>query len=185
MAVPESVTNPRYGRDMSDLQGTEVPVEVVRSVKRVRTAQAKLNEGRIKVMVPAGLSRAEEQRIVADLVAKVRRQLESHTVDIDERARAVANRYRLPHPTSVEWSDRQMKRWGSASPHSGRIRISSRLLSAPPWVLDWVLMHELAHLVEANHGPRFKEIVTRYPLAERATGYLMALDQKGSNPTES
>lgn len=164
---------------------TDVPVDVVRSSKRVRTAQAKMIEGRIKVMVPAGLSRADETRIVADLVSRVRRQIEALTIDLPERARTVANRYRLPHPNSVEWSDRQMKRWGSCSTSSGRIRISSRLVNAPSWVIDWVLLHELAHLVEPNHGPRFKEIESRYPLAERATGYLIALEQTESAPTGS
>jgi predicted metal-dependent hydrolase len=41
-------------------------------------------------------------------------------------------------------------------------------------VLEYVVMHELAHLLEANHGPRFWQLVARYPRTERARGYLMA-----------
>ena len=52
--------------------------------------------------------------------------------------------------------------------------VSARLAAYPRWVLDYVIVHELAHLVEASHGPAFWELVNRYPLAERARGYLIA-----------
>ena len=67
-----------------------------------------------------------------------------------------------------------MRRWGSCTPSTGKIRISSRLASMPLWVLDWVIIHELSHLEEANHGPRFRALVGQYALAERAMGYLLA-----------
>jgi predicted metal-dependent hydrolase len=46
----------------------------------------------------------------------------------------------------------------------------------PDWVLDFVLLHEMAHLVHSDHGPAFRELLDRYPLAERARGYLLAAD---------
>ena len=51
-------------------------------------------------------------------------------------------------------------------------------------------MHELAHLIEANHGPRFWKVVNRYPRTERARGYLMAigledLDDASTNTTQA
>ncbi|HTJ63990.1 MAG TPA: SprT family zinc-dependent metalloprotease [Alphaproteobacteria bacterium] len=45
-------------------------------------------------------------------------------------------------------------RWGSCSTR-GRLAFSWRLILAPEWVLDYVVAHEVAHLKEMNHGPRF------------------------------
>ena len=52
--------------------------------------------------------------------------------------------------------------------------MSTRLAAWPPWVLDYVLVHELAHLVEFDHSPAFHALVDRYPRAERARGFLIA-----------
>ncbi|MEX2324089.1 MAG: M48 family metallopeptidase [Acidimicrobiia bacterium] len=153
---------------------TDLPVDVIRSKKRTRTSQAYVTGGRVRVLIPAHLSTDEEATVVAELVQKVTRKLDSQTVDLEQRAREVAKKYGLPTPTSIEWSQRQNRRWGSCSPQAGTIRISSRLAGVPGWVLDWVLVHELAHLEVADHGDRFKSLVSRYELGERAEGYLIA-----------
>lgn len=155
---------------------TEIPVEIVRSKRRKRTAQAYERDGRLRVLIPAGLDAEREERIVRDLVARANRKRVSHTIDLEERAHRIARRYDLPVPQSVVWSDRQMKRWGSCTPATGRIRISRRLAAMPGWVLDSVLVHELAHLAVPNHGEDFKALIERYELTERAVGYLMAKD---------
>jgi predicted metal-dependent hydrolase len=153
---------------------SDLPVDVIRSKRRKRTCQAYVVDGRVRVLVPAHLSTDEEATVVTELVQKVTRKLASQTVDVEGRAREVARRYGLPTPTRVEWSQRQNSRWGSCSPQDGTIRISSRLAGSPRWVLDWVLVHELAHLEVSDHGERFKTLVSRYELAERAEGYLIA-----------
>lgn len=131
--------------------------------------------------VPAGLPPAEERRMVDELVAKVRKKARAGTVDLRARAATLARRFDLPEPGEISWSSRQNTRWGSCTSADGRIRISDRLASVPPFVLDYVIIHELAHLVIDGHGPDFDALVRRYDLAERARGYLMALNQTGSS----
>jgi hypothetical protein len=152
----------------------ELPVEVVRSRRRKRTIAAYVADGKVRVLVPAGLPPDEEAALVKEMTAKAIRRFSTTKVDLTERAASLANQYGLPLPTSIEWSDRQLVRWGSCTPGQRQIRISSRLASMPTWVLDWVILHELAHLVVHNHGPRFQKLVAAYPLGERAEGYLIA-----------
>jgi predicted metal-dependent hydrolase len=162
--------------------GPGLPVEVVRSHRRRRTLQAQVVGGTVRVLVPAGLPADEERQLVDRLVAKVTAKVVAGRIDLASRAEALAARYGLPPPGHIEWSSRQISRWGSCSPGSDRIRISDRLATMPSWVLDSVLVHELAHLVEANHGPRFAALAGRYELTERATGYLMAVTQQAAGP---
>jgi predicted metal-dependent hydrolase len=79
------------------------------------------------------------------------------------------------HWQSIRYVSNQNGRFGSCTPSRGTIRLSDRLVAMPTWVRDYVIVHELAHLEEANHGPRFWQLVNHYPLAERARGYLMAI----------
>jgi predicted metal-dependent hydrolase len=154
--------------------GRSMPVEVIRSRRRRKTVQAVVVDGVIRVHMPAWMSEQDEATYVASLVERLEKRFRSDHVDVDARARVLARRYDLPAPASVVWSDRQRSRWGSCSTHSGEIRVSRRLADWPDWVLDYVLVHELAHLVEANHSPAFHALVDRYPLAERARGFLIA-----------
>jgi predicted metal-dependent hydrolase len=151
-----------------------LPVEVVRSARRRKTVQAAVVDGRIRVQLPAWMSAEEERSYVTALVDRLERQYRSDHIDLTARATELAARHRLPRPRSVAWTDRQRARWGSCSPATGEIRVSRRLAEWPSWVLDYVLVHELAHLVEPNHSPAFHALVDRYPKAERAKGFLIA-----------
>lgn len=167
---------------------TDYPIDVVRSARRKRTVSASLREGRVKVMVPAGLEPDEEAKLVAEIAGRVIRKATSRDVDLVARAAELAERYDLPNPIDITWSTRQKRRWGSCSPENRCIRISDRLASVPGWVLDSVLIHEMAHLEVPGHGPEFRELLNRYELAERATGYLMAagaLDSTGDSGVET
>lgn len=133
-----------------------------------------------EISAPAHLSDAELQPIIDQLAGRLERRTEKQTPD-DERLARLAHRLNRDHFQgrlawrSLTWSTRQMKRFGSCTPATKTIRISSRLATMPYFVLEYVVMHELAHLVEANHGPRFWPLINRYPLTERARGYLLAV----------
>jgi hypothetical protein len=88
---------------------------------------------------------------------------------------------------SIRWVTNQNGRWGSCTPAEGTIRISHRLASVPAFVRDYVIVHELAHLIEANHSPRFWNLVNRFGRTERARGYLMALglEEEGAAEAEN
>lgn len=149
-------------------------VEVVRSARRKKTVQARLDGTRLKVMIPASFSMAEEAEYVADMVARFRRRTDAERVDVEARAAALADRYGLPRPKAVQWVDNQHARWGSCSIDAAEIRLSTAMAGYPRWVIDYVIVHELAHLVEPNHSKAFWSIVNRYPKAERARGFLIA-----------
>jgi len=66
----------------------------------------------------------------------------------------------------------QSSRWGSCS-NTGVLSFSWRLIFAPPFVLDYLAAHEVSHLVELNHSPRFWRLVKRlYPNVDRAKVWL-------------
>ena len=162
--------------------GHLVRVEVVRSTRRKRTAEARLiSDDHVRVSLPSWIRPEDEHEWVQPLVEKVTRRLRSDGVDLTARAAALARRYRLPTPAAIRWVGNQGTRWGSCTPATGEVRISDRLADAPPYVLDYVVVHELAHLVHGDHSRAFKELEDRYPRAERARGYLDALSRYSTN----
>ena len=153
-------------------------VEVRRSKRRRRTVSAYREGDRIVVLVPATLTRAEEAEWVDTMVARIERAEARRRPSDDalmERALSLSDRYLggIAVPESVRWVDNQSSRWGSCTPGDRTIRLSTRLQGMPTWVIDYVLVHELAHLIETHHNDSFWAWVDRYPQAERAKGYLM------------
>ena len=152
-------------------------VEVRRSKRRRRTVSAYRDGDRIVVLIPAALTRKEEAEWVETMVARLERSERRNRPSDDEllrRAHDLNDRYLggLATPESVRWVTNQNSRWGSCTPGDRTIRLSARLQGMPPWVVDYVLVHELAHLLEAGHDASFWAWVDRYPKAEQAKGYL-------------
>ena len=149
-------------------------VEVVRSKRRRKTVSALLVGDVVRVSMPAWMSKADEERYVADLVGRIARQETRERVDIAARAATLARRYGLPTASSVTWMPNRKTQWATCAVADREIRVVERLAEFPAWVLDYVLVHELAHLAETNHSARFWKMVNRYPKAERARGFLIA-----------
>ena len=78
-------------------------------------------------------------------------------------------------PRSVRFVSNQRRRWGSCSPETGEIRVTDRLRHAPGWVLDAVLVHELAHLRHPDHSAEFHELAGRHPRQRDASIFLEGL----------
>jgi predicted metal-dependent hydrolase len=149
-------------------------VEVVRSARRRKTVQARAVNGVLRVSIPASMTKVEEDRWVTEMVRRIERRQATDEIDLERRAGELAARYRLPTPDSIRWVTNQEWRWGSCTPSDRTIRISARLVGEPGWVLDYVIVHELAHLAIRGHTRQFWALVERYPRAERARGFLMA-----------
>src|SRR4051812_19916571 len=131
----------------------EPPIEIIRSANRTKTASARMVEGTLVVRVPENISKEEEQRLVRELMPRVLRKVrraEGNLPDLKRRAADLNNRYFAGklRPREIKWVTNQRHRYGSCTPSTGVIRISDRVASMPLWVLDYVLVHELAHLVE-------------------------------------
>jgi predicted metal-dependent hydrolase len=152
-------------------------VEIRRSRKRVRTVTAWREGERTIVAIPARFTRAQEnewvRRMLARLAAQERRRRPSDD-ELMSRATELSAKYLggRARPTTVRWSTNQGRRWGSCTPSDGTIRISDRVRGMPRWVLDYVLLHELAHLLHAGHGPEFWAVLDAYPRTLRARGFL-------------
>lgn len=149
----------------------------MRSTRRRKTVAARQVGGVLRISIPATMTSAEEQRWVGEMSRRFERRSTSAGIDLDARAATLAHRYDLPQARSIRWVDNQQARWGSCTPADGSIRLSSRLAGFPSWVLDHVLVHELAHLVEPGHGPAFQALVARHPRGERAIGFLLAMSR--------
>jgi predicted metal-dependent hydrolase len=152
-------------------------VEVRRSRRRRRTVSAYREDDRVVVMIPARLSVAEEREWVATMLERLERserRRRPSDAGLRRRASELSDRYLggLARPATVRWVDNQNSRWGSCTPGDRSIRLSRRLQGVPAWVIDYVLVHELAHLLEPGHTAAFWEWVDRYPKAERAKGFL-------------
>ncbi|MDQ3627933.1 MAG: M48 family metallopeptidase [Actinomycetota bacterium] len=163
-------------------------VEVRRSRRRTRTVSAYRDGDKVVVMMPARLSRAEEHEWVEAMLARLDRQ-ELRRRPTDEglmaRAEGLSDRYLdgQASPASVRWVDNQGSRWGSCTMSDRTIRLSERLQGMPSWVIDYVLLHELAHLLVPGHGPEFWARLGRYPRTERARGYLEGVSAAAGLPS--
>jgi predicted metal-dependent hydrolase len=169
-----------------------VEVEVRRSARRRRTVSAYRDGERIVVMIPGRFTRAEEAEWVAKMVARLdagtqhARRRGTTDVALARRAAELSATYLggRARPASVRWVGTMRTRWASCTPADRTIRMSDKLREMPTWVQDYVLLHELAHLLVPGHGPDFWALTARYPRTERARGYLDGVSAAAHLPIE-
>ncbi|PRW64787.1 metal-dependent hydrolase [Actinopolyspora mortivallis] len=166
----------------------EPRVEVRRSKRRHRTVSAYRDGDRVVVLLPARMSRSEERSWVEEMLSRLRRNetrkkspARKSDAALLKRCGELSEQYLDGRavPRGIRWVAPMRTRWASCTPGEGTIRVSRRLRQVPGWVLDYVLVHELTHLLVPGHGPDFWAWVNRYPRTERAIGYLEGLVAAG------
>lgn len=165
--------------------GVAAEVEIRVSRRRRKSSQAHLEAGKVVVVVPSLLSVAEREEVASRLAIRIldhsKGRRPSSDAELERRAQELADRYLDGvRPKSIRWVTNQARRWGSCTPSMGSIRLSSRLRTVPDWVLDAVIVHELAHLLEPSHSSRFKALSGRFPRSAEADAYLLGFEHGAS-----
>ena len=181
---PDVSPQPDVSSQHDQAQGLRTPavksIEVRRSARRKRTISAKLDKGSLIVYLPAGMSRAEEaewvEKMRGRMEAQHRRKALNSGADLERRARELNASY---FDSALRWKSvvyvtNQRDRYGSCTFDDATIRISDVVADMPAWVRDYILIHELSHLLVPDHSQEFWSLVERYPLTERARGFLIA-----------
>jgi hypothetical protein len=164
-------------------------VEVIRSERRKRTIQARNVHGKLYVYLPSGMSEEEEKKWIDRIVKRMEKRKRKQKLNSDgslvERAQDINRKYfdrKLKF--DIRYVTNQNSKFGSCTPANKTIRISDRLADMPRWVRDYVIIHELAHLIHPNHSKKFWELVNQYRYTERARGYLIAVGMGVDEKTE-
>ncbi|OIO35263.1 MAG: hypothetical protein AUJ74_07420 [Candidatus Omnitrophica bacterium CG1_02_44_16] len=156
-------------------------IKVVRSVRRKRTVSARVVNDTLLVRAPMAISGEHLEKIIDSLKSRFERKKIKEELDRREDLSQIAARLNEEYfgnqlkINSVEYVSNQTSRLGCCNYRSANIRISHRVGTMPAWVRDYVLIHEMSHLIEPNHSKAFWNIVSRYRLAERARGFIMAV----------
>lgn len=164
-----------------DIPGLPPGVEVRRSTRRRRSVTAYREDGRTIVVVPQRMARSDIKPYVEELVGRLEARERRGRRSDDQlmaRAQLLSRRYLegRAQPTSVRFVSNQRRRWGSCTPLDGTIRLSDRLAPMPEHVVDYVLLHELVHLLVSDHGPDFEAWMSRYPRLLESRAFLAGVD---------
>ena len=154
-------------------------IEIIRSKKRKKTVQAKVVDNTLRIYLPVGLSKKEEskwiQKMKLQIEKKERKNKLNDSNDLQQRAERINKLYfdgKLDF--SIQFVTNQTMKHGSCTPSTKTIRISDVIAGYPRYVQDYLIMHELTHLIYPDHSNDFWEKVNEYPYVERAKGFLHA-----------
>lgn len=165
-------------------------VKITRSPRRRKTVGARLVKDVLLVSAPVFMPQERLEKMAANFKERFQRKRLKEELSRKEDLASVAQRLNERYfenrlkVNKIEYATNQDRKFGCCNYRTGHIRISHRLGLMPSWVRDYVIVHELAHLIEPNHGKAFWDIVKRYELSERAKGYLMAVGLQREDDTE-
>ncbi len=154
-------------------------VRVVRSLRRKRTISGRVIDNLLELQIPAFLPQKEIDYFTRLFLKKLQKKNKVKTERfLTERASYLYKKYfgKNVEKFTVFWSKKQRKIFGICNHKRRIIRISSRLKKVPTWVLDYVILHELCHLVYPHHQKKFWQTVNQYPRTEKAKGFLLGMN---------
>lgn len=159
-----------------------MPVEVRRSARRKRTVSADIRGGVLRVSIPGHFSSSQERHWVERMVERMRARYPVPAApdpggavpELLQRAERLARQYLDGRgiPSTIGWVTNQNSRWASATPARRTIRLSHKLQGMPDWVVDYVILHEMAHLIEPSHNAAFWALLATYPHTGTAKAFL-------------
>ena len=159
-----------------EVDGVALELRVVR--KRVKNINARLNGKVLSVSAPHRVSARELDETILLLARRLVRRTRADVVNASGGAEGTARKVaaRFPDPpevAEVRFVTNQTSQWGSYSSRTGIIRLNAALRLMPPWVLEAVVAHELAHVTHPDHSPAFWELVRSVcPKTDRARAFL-------------
>ena len=137
-------------------------------IERDAKPSVELSPKRLLLVVRPGSDQGQRERVVHEWH---KRQLHAVIPDLLDKW---VPRLSVERPGYV--LQRMITKWGSCNPAAGRIRLNTELIKKPKDLLEYVIVHELAHLIEPNHGERFVALLDRhYPGWREARACLNAL----------
>jgi hypothetical protein len=161
---------------MLDVDGVALELRVVR--KRVKNINARLRGKTLLVSAPHRVPARELEETILQLARRLVRRSRADAVNSDGGAEAIARKVAArfddpPDVAEVRFVTNQRSRWGSYSRKTGIVRLNAALRQMPPWVLEAVVAHELAHTFHLDHSPVFWELVRSVcPRTDRARAFL-------------
>jgi len=145
-----------------NVDGVALDLKVVR--KRVKNINARLHGKTLSVSAPHRVSVRELDETIVELARKLVRRSRADALNSEGGAEALAQKIAArftdpPEVNEVRFVTNQTSQWGSYSPQTGIVRLNAALRQMPPWVLEAVVAHELAHTFYLDHSPKFWDLV--------------------------
>ncbi|MBN2789825.1 MAG: M48 family metallopeptidase [Candidatus Delongbacteria bacterium] len=154
---------------------------VKRSKRRKKTLQASLRDNTVKILAPHHTSDGDIKAFLNKFLEKL--ELKEIILNNDDellkRSLKLKKKFIPEAPDySIEFQGTLLRTWGKCYTRQRKIVINPVLATYPKWVMDYVIIHEIAHLLVPNHGKDFRSLINRFKLKERAVGFLMAKGMK-------
>lgn len=158
------------------VDGVTLEVRVTR--KKVKNINVRLVGNELRVSAPGWVTKHELDEAITTLARRMIRRERARKINRSDDALALARRVAKRFPgrpeiAAARFSTQQHSRWGSYSTRTRMIRLNAALRQMPPWVLEAVVAHELAHIDHPDHSAAFWALLRRVcPQTDRARAFL-------------